>query len=88
MNGLSIANLRDKQTSSGNSLLSVNQQIALGFGIAFGLAILRLFQKLSPEDVHASFQHTFLVMGVITIASAFVFRRLHFRDGDNMKSEE
>ena len=88
MNGLSIANLRDKQTSSGNSLLSVNQQIALGFGIAFGLAILRLFQKMSPEDVHASFQHTFLVMGVITIASAFVFRRLHFRDGDNMKSEE
>lgn len=87
MNGISIADLRNEQTSSGNSLLSVNQQIALGFGIAFGLAILRLFQKLSPDDIHASFQHTFLVMGLMTIASAFVFRRLHFRDGDNMKSE-
>lgn len=87
MNGISIANLRNEQTSSGNSLLSVNQQIALGFGIAFGLAILRLFQKLSPDEIHASFQHTFLVMGIMTVASAFVFRRLHFRDGDNMKTE-
>lgn len=87
MNGISIANLRNEQTSSGNSLLSVNQQIALGFGIAFGLAILRLFQKLDPEDIHASFQHTFLVMGIITIGSAFVFRQLHFKDGNNMKTE-
>lgn len=88
LNAISIADLRNAQTSSGNSLLSVNQQIALGFGIAFGLAILRLFQKMSPDDLHGSFQHTFLAMGIITIASGLVFRRLHFKDGDNMKSAD
>lgn len=87
MNGISISDLRNDLTSSGNSLLSVNQQIALGFGIAFGLAVLRLFQKLIPDDMHAAFQYTFLVMGLMTIASAFVFRKLHFRDGENMRSE-
>lgn len=87
MNGISISDLRNDLTSSGNSLLSVNQQIALGFGIAFGLAVLRLFQKLIPNDMHAAFQYTFLVMGLMTIASAFVFRKLHFRDGENMRSE-
>jgi fucose permease len=30
MNTISIADLRDSQTSSGNSLISVNQQIAIG----------------------------------------------------------
>ena len=88
MNGISISNLRNEMTSSGNSLLSVNQQISLGFGIAFGLAILRLFQKIIPENLHSSFQYTFLVMGIITIASGFVFKRLHFKDGDNMKSSD
>jgi hypothetical protein len=37
MNTISIADLRNFQTSSGNSLISVNQQLAIGFGIAFGL---------------------------------------------------
>jgi hypothetical protein len=44
MNTISIADLRDNQTSSGNSLISVNQQIAIGFGIAFGLIVLKIFE--------------------------------------------
>ena len=39
MNTISIADLRNDHTSSGNSLLAVNQQLAIGFGIAFGLII-------------------------------------------------
>lgn len=90
MNTISIADLRNYHTSSGNSFVSVNQQLAIGFGIAFGLIILKLFQadeQLIQHDIHNSFRYTFLVVGVLTILSGFVFRRLHFKDGDNMKSD-
>lgn len=89
MNTISISDLRDSHTSSGNSLISVNQQIAIGFGIAFGLIILKLFEgdtQLIKGNIHNAFRYTFLVMGILTILSGLVFRRLHFRDGENMKS--
>ena len=89
MNTISISDLRDSHTSSGNSLISVNQQIAIGFGIAFGLIVLKLFEgdtQLIKGNIHNAFRYTFLVMGILTILSGFVFRRLHFRDGENMKS--
>lgn len=91
MNTISIADLRTYHTSSGNSLLSVNQQLAIGFGIAFGLIILKLFEgdtKLIKGEVHNAFRYTFLLVGGLTILSGLVFRRLHFRDGDNLKTED
>ncbi|MBS7229432.1 MFS transporter [Flavobacterium psychroterrae] len=89
MNSISIADLRVYHTSSGNSLVSVNQQLAIGFGIAFGLLVLKIFQgdvKLIHNEIHNAFRYTFLVVGFLTILSGFVFRRLHFKDGDNLKS--
>ena len=89
MNTISIADLRTSHTSSGNSLLAVNQQLAIGFGIAFGLVVLNIFQKIpqnAGENIHLAFRYTFFVVGILTILSGFVFRRLHSRDGDNMKS--
>jgi len=90
MNTISIADLRQYHTSSGNSLVSVNQQLAIGFGIAFGLIVLKVFQgdvKLIRNEIHNAFRYTFLVVGTLTILSGFIFRRLHFKDGDNMKSD-
>lgn len=89
MNSISIADLRNYHTSSGNSLVAVNQQLAIGFGIAFGLLILKIFEgdvKLIHNEIHNAFRYTFLVVGFLTILSGFVFRRLHFKDGDNLKS--
>jgi hypothetical protein len=77
--------LRDYQNSSGNSLLSVNQQLAIGFGISFGLLVLRTFENTVP-DFHQAFRYTFLVMGVTTIISGFLFRRLHENDGKNLRT--
>ncbi len=88
MNSISIADLRQYHTSSGNSLISVNQQLAIGFGIAFGLLVLKVFQgdvKLIHNEIHNAFRYTFLVVGTLTILSGLVFRRLHFKDGDNLK---
>ena len=89
MNSISIADLRVYHTSSGNSLVSVNQQLAIGFGIAFGLLVLKIFQgdiKLIHNEIHNAFRYTFLVVGFLTILSGLVFRRLHDKDGDNLKS--
>ncbi len=89
MNTISIADLRQYHTSSGNSLLSVNQQLAIGFGVAFGLIILKIFQGNAAfinNEIHNAFRYTFLVVGSLTIISGLVFRRLHFKDGENMKS--
>ncbi len=91
MNTISIADLRQYHTSSGNSLVSVNQQLAIGFGVAFGLIVLKIFQgdlKLIHDEIHNAFRYTFLVVGSLTVLSGFIFRRLHFKDGDNMKSED
>jgi len=91
MNTISIADLRQHHTSSGNSLISVNQQLAVGFGIAFGLIVLKMFQgdvKLIHNEIHNAFRYTFLVVGTLTILSGFVFKRLHFKDGGNLKSNE
>lgn len=90
MNAISIANLRDYQTSSGNSLLSVNQQLSMGFGIGIGLAVLRIFKgipSLTHNDVYLAFRYTFIFMGLLTILSSFIFSRLNYRDGDNLKTK-
>ena len=89
MNTISIADLRDYHTSSGNSLVAVNQQFAIGFGISFGLIVLKLFEgdiKLIHNETHNAYRYTFLIMGAITIFSGLVFRRLHSKDGENMRS--
>lgn len=91
MNTISIADLRNFQTSSGNSLLSVNQQLAIGFGIAFGLIVLKIFENtpgLIHHEIHNAFRWTFLSIGMLTIVSGLVFRRLHISDGKNMQSKE
>lgn len=90
MNSISIADLRNYHTSSGNSLVSVNQQLAIGFGVAFGLIILKIYQnheQLIHEELHNAFRLTFLTVGILTILSGLVFRRLHFKDGENLKSD-
>jgi EmrB/QacA subfamily drug resistance transporter len=87
MNTISIADLRQYHTSSGNSLVSVNQQLAIGFGIAFGLIVLKIFEgdvKLIHDEIHNAFRYTFLIVGILTILSGFIFRRLHFKDGENL----
>ncbi len=90
MNTISIADLRNFQTSSGNSLVSVNQQLAIGFGVAFGLIILKIFENnetIAQQGIHQAFKYTFLVVGSLTMLSSLVFRRLHVLDGNNMKSQ-
>ncbi|SFI74841.1 drug resistance transporter, EmrB/QacA subfamily [Kaistella treverensis] len=90
MNTIAIADLRDSHTSSGNSLLAVNQQLAVGFGIAIGLIVLKVFENntsITNGVIHLAFRYTFFTVGFLTIFTGLVFRRLHSSDGENMRAQ-
>jgi EmrB/QacA subfamily drug resistance transporter len=89
MNSISISDLREYHTSSGNSLISVNQQLSIGFGIAFGLIVLKIYENSLSHynDAQMPFRYTFFTVGCLTILTGFLFRRLHSKDGDNMKTD-
>ena len=86
MNTLTIADLRPYQTGSGNSLMAVNQQLSMSFGIALGALVLQSTTKTSfaVDNLHIAFRYTFIVIGAITFASSWIFLRLHTRDGHNL----
>lgn len=89
MNSISVSRLRDDITSSGNSLLALNQQLAIGFGLSIGLTALRIFDQTLGQgtgDSHIAFRITFVVVGLLTALSSLVFRQLHDRDGDNLRA--
>ncbi len=81
MNTITIGDLEGTQTSSGNSLMAVNQQLAISFGIAFGAAILNVFRERMQLDILIAFQTTYWVLGIITILSGLYFLRLKPEDG-------
>lgn len=84
MNTITIGDLEGTQTSSGNSLMAVNQQLAISFGIAFGAAVLNILTERVQMDTLAAFQMTYWVMGIITILSGLHFLRLHPKDGQGL----
>lgn len=85
MNSITIADLRDHQNSSGTSLMAVNQQLSVGFGIAMGASILQWFTHYTGEAaIHSAFRYTLICMGIFTLLSSLIFARLHWRDGNNL----
>ncbi|OCG30874.1 MFS transporter [Gilliamella sp. Choc4-2] len=82
MNSITLANLENDNTSSGNSLMAVNQQLAISFGTGFGAVLLRLISN-SASTLHA-FQLTFVILGVVTVLSGFIFAQLKKQDGQNL----
>lgn len=84
MNTITIGDLKGPQTSSGNSLMAVNQQLAISFGIAFGAAVLNILTERVGMDTLVAFQTTYWVMGIITILSGLYFLRLEPKDGQGL----
>ncbi|NUF49413.1 DHA2 family efflux MFS transporter permease subunit [Gilliamella sp. ESL0250] len=82
MNSITLANLENENTSSGNSLMAVNQQLAISFGTGFGAVLLRLISN-SASTIHA-FQLTFVILGVVTVLSSVIFAQLKKEDGQNL----
>ncbi|THT99343.1 MFS transporter [Lampropedia puyangensis] len=80
MNTVTLKDLEPHQASSGNSMLSMVQMLAMGMGVAVAAALIAGFQQwLGVADVHASsdaFRGAFVCIGIITMLSAWVFWQL------------
>ncbi len=84
MNTITIGDLQGQQISSGNSLMAVNQQLAIGFGIASGAALLNLLRERLQLDMLLAFQTTYWILGIVTILSGLHFLRLKTKDGQGL----
>lgn len=80
MNTVTLKDLEADHASSGTSLLSMVQMLAMGLGVGIAGAVLAGFHGLwgqaRPEAVLHAFQATFACMGLLTLCSASIFARL------------
>ncbi len=80
MNTITLKDLDGSMASSGNSLLSMVQMLAMSLGVAAAGAALAgyngIFGTDSPAHTLDAFQATFASMGLITVASALIFWHL------------
>ncbi|MFM6927306.1 MAG: multidrug transporter subunit MdtD [Bdellovibrio sp.] len=81
MNTLTLKDLETRLASSGNSLFSMVQMLAMSFGVAAAGALLSTFtQHYGPQEggglALQAFRATFLCMGLITCSSAWIFWQL------------
>lgn len=91
MNTIALADLDKTNSSEGNSLLAVTQQLAISFGISVAAFVLLLFQnteQLQVGEESRIFNHSFLVLGIITILSTGVFMQLKSTDGENLSRKK
>lgn len=84
MNTLSLADLDYTNSSDGNSILTITQQLSQTFGISVASLVLGMFKQweslTNGVDVQA-FRYSFLFLGIITILSTFIFIQLRSSDG-------
>jgi fucose permease len=78
LNTMTYADLDSADVSRGTSLASVVQQISLGLGVTIGGLAVSLSNRLQghPTIVAADFWPAFIVIGLFSIASVPVTRRL------------
>ncbi|MEK7899634.1 MFS transporter, partial [Burkholderia contaminans] len=60
---------------SGNSLFTMMQMLAMGLGVSIGGGLVNLFAAYWGSMAHG-FMLSFTCMGVVTLLSSVVFRRI------------
>jgi hypothetical protein len=85
MNTLAFADLNDVDESNGSTISSTVQQMSTSFGVAIAsLATILLLggnRHPSPARMVWGIHRTFLVLGLFTMATAWVFKELKPDDG-------
>ena len=77
MNTVTLKDLDTVHASSGNSLLSMVQMLAMGMGVAVAGAVLASFEGyFSQGETLWAFRATFACMGVLTLAATALFLQL------------
>ncbi len=80
MNTVTLRDLDAAGAGSGNSLFSMVQMLSMSLGVTVAGALLAAFSayfgRVAPDDTLAAFRATFLCIGAITCASAWIFWQL------------
>ena len=88
MNTLAFADLEDADESSGSTIASTVQQMSLSFGVAIASLATIVFLGGNRHPASAAMvrgiHHTFLAMGLFTMATAWVFKELRPDDGTSV----
>lgn len=88
MNTLAYADVDADQTSMASTIVSTAQQMSLSFGVAMASLVAAYF---IPDRFHSTAQeltqgihHAFILLGLLTVFSAFGFYELKETDGENV----
>jgi EmrB/QacA subfamily drug resistance transporter len=85
MNTLVFADVDNADASAASSISSTVQQMSMSFGVAVASLLAVVFlggdRRPAPAEMIAGIHWTFLTLGLMTIASALLFRPLKPRDG-------
>ncbi|MEP0324851.1 MFS transporter [Bauldia litoralis] len=85
VNALAFADVDPERMSRATTLTSVAQQLALSIGISVGAIAVQVTSATTGGAITAgSFAPAFVVVGMLTIGSAFAFRRLARNAGHEM----
>ncbi|HTB63028.1 MAG TPA: DHA2 family efflux MFS transporter permease subunit [Opitutales bacterium] len=92
MNTLVYADIAEPQTSNASSIASTMQQMSLSFGVASAGLTTAIF---IPDRYHADapemirgIHEAFMVLGVFTILSTLIFRKLKSDDGAKVSQQK
>ncbi|QSN62520.1 DHA2 family efflux MFS transporter permease subunit [Caballeronia sp. M1242] len=75
MNSVTLKGLSKQDAGSGNSLFSMVQMLAIGLGVSIGGSLVQVFEG-HFGSASLGFKLSFACMGVVTLLSGAVFRRL------------
>ena len=88
MNTLVYADVPPRNASNASSIASTMQQMSLSFGVAAASLITAVFIpdrfQFSAPQMISGIHKAFLVLGILTLASAAIFRELRSNDGDSV----
>ncbi len=88
MNTLVFADLSDADASAGSSISSTVQQMSMSFGVAVASLLAALFlggeHRPGPQAMISGIHWTFLTLGLMTVATSFIFAQLRPGDGSSM----
>jgi len=90
MNTVTLIDLDNRDASSGNSLLSVVVQLAMGLGVASAAALLSGFSRELGDHEHVlqAFQATYLCVGLLSMLAAAIFLQLDANEGRGNRNIE
>ncbi len=85
MNTLVFADLSEAEASSGSSIASAVQQMSMSFGVAVSSLLAAVYlggeHRPGPQHMVSGIHWTLLTLGLMTIATSLIFRRLRPGDG-------